>query len=199
VCIKSGFGRFSFAFLFWGFGYDGPRKKQKVAPMRRIVVLSAALLLAACGAKVQAPEVNPTDMPKGPGLFSGESGNLLQAFKGARDGQNGGGNIGVNIHLWRASLESVGFMPLLTTDNAGGVITTDWYSDPAAPNERVKANILILGKSLRPEALKVALFRQVKDAKGAWTEAPVSPATVRALEDTILTKARALRVSTLKK
>jgi hypothetical protein len=166
-------------------------------PLPYLFALGCAAVLAACGAKVEAPEVNPTDMPKGPGLFSGESGNLLQAFKGGQNAQ-GGGNIGVNIHLWRASLESVGFMPLQTTDSTGGVITTDWYSAPSAPDERVKANILILGKSLRPEALKVALFRQVKNAQGAWADAPTSPATVRALEDTILTKARALRVSTLK-
>lgn len=161
--------------------------------------LAAAVMLAACGVKPVAPEVNPTDMPKGPGLFSGESGNLLEAFKGNKDGSTTGGSIGVNIHLWRASLESVAFMPLATADSNGGVITTDWYTAPEAPNERVKANILILGKSLRPEALKVNLFRQTKAEGGNWKDDTVSPATVRALEDTILTKARALRVSTMKK
>jgi hypothetical protein len=161
-------------------------------------VLITVAMLTACGIKTQAPEINPTDTPKGPGLFSGENGDLLAAFKNAKNGAQQGGNIGVNIHLWRAGLESISFMPILTADSNGGVITTDWYTDPKAPNERVKATILILGKSLKPEALKVNLFRQTKD-KLTWVDAPISPATVTALEDAILTKARALRISTLKK
>ncbi|NBX86167.1 MAG: DUF3576 domain-containing protein [Proteobacteria bacterium] len=161
-----------------------------------IAVISTAL--TACGnIKTTAPEVNPTDMPKGPGLLSGESGNLLDAFK--RDNAEGqaGGNIGVNIFLWRASLESISFMPIQQADSNGGVIATDWYSAPEAPSERVRANILILGKSLRPDALKVNLFKQTKASDGKWADAPANPATTRALEDAILTKARALRVQSL--
>ena len=41
--------------------------------------------------------------------------------------------IGVNSYLWRASLEAVSFMPLLQTDSNGGVIVTDWYSNPNNP------------------------------------------------------------------
>ena len=72
--------------------------------------LAAVLLLAGCSSlrniKPEAPEVNPTDMPEGPGLFSGESGNILEGFKSARGNAETGGNIGVNIYLWRAALES---------------------------------------------------------------------------------------------
>ena len=156
-------------------------------------VLGAVLLAACSGAKIEAPEVNPTDMPDGPGLFSGESGNILNAFKGGKNSAETGGSIGVNIYLWRAALESVAFMPLTQADSNGGVIVTDWYTNPAQPNERVRANVLILGKTLRADALKVSLFRQVQ-SEGRWTDVPVAPATVTALEDTILTKARAIKV-----
>lgn len=163
-----------------------------------VVALSIAAILAACSkAEVKPAEVNPTDMPKGPGLLSGESGNILDAFR--NKGVNGetAGNIGVNIYLWRSALESVSFMPIQQADSNGGVIATDWYSNPSQPSERVKANILILGKSLRPEALKVSLFKQIKDKSGNWANVPASAETERQLEDTILTKARALRVKTL--
>lgn len=168
----------------------------------KAAIITAAIIttsLTACGnIKTTAPEVNPTDMPKGPGLLSGESGNLLDAFKrDANNDQAGGGNIGVNIFLWRASLESIAFMPIQQADSNGGVITTDWYSAPEAPNERVRANILILGKSLRPDALKANLFKQIKNKDGKWEDSPANPTTVRALEDAILTKARALRVQSL--
>jgi hypothetical protein len=162
--------------------------------------LASVVVLAACGAKVQPAEVNPTDMPKGPGLFSGESGNILAGFQAGRNGNaETGGKIGVSIYLWRAALESVSFMPITQADSNGGVITTDWYTAPAAPNERVRANVLILGKTLRADALKVNLFKQTKNSNGMWSDATVSPATVNALENTILTKARALKVQTLNK
>lgn len=161
--------------------------------------LATVFVLAACS-KTQAPEANPTDMPKGPGLFSGESGNILAGFKSDRNGNaETGGKIGVSIYLWRAALESVSFMPINQADSNGGVITTDWYTAPGASNERVRANVLILGKTLRADALKVSLFKQTKNSNGTWSDTTVSPATVNALENTILTKARALKVQTLSK
>lgn len=166
---------------------------------RLLAAAVCAGALAACAnAKVEAPEVNPTDMPKGPGLFSGESGNILEGFKRDRANAETGGNIGVNIYLWRAALESVAFMPITQADSNGGVITTDWYSNPAQPDERVRANVLILGKTLRADALKVSLFKQVRTG-GVWKDEAVAPATVTALEDTILTKARAIKVQTRSK
>lgn len=169
-----------------------------------VAVVASLLAVAACSSlkniETKPAEVNPTDMPKGPGLLSGESGNILSAFKSQNsDGSGSGGNIGVNAYLWRAALEAVSFMPITQADSNGGVITTDWYTSPQAPDERVKTNILILGKSLRVEALKVTLFKQTRDAKGAWTDAPVSEATRIALEDAILTKARVLKVQSLSK
>lgn len=105
--------------------------------------------------------------------------------------------IGVNSYLWRASLETLSFMPLLQTDSAGGVIVTDWYTNPKNPGERVKVTVTILDQDLRADALRVASSRQVSQS-GNWVEAPVQAATVQKLEDIILTKARDLRRSAIK-
>ncbi len=102
--------------------------------------------------------------------------------------------IGVNSYLWRASLEALSFMPLLQTDSNGGVIVTDWYTNPNNPNERMKVTVTILDQDLRADALRVAASRQVNQ-NGVWTSAPVQAATVQKLEDVILTKARDLRRS----
>jgi hypothetical protein len=104
--------------------------------------------------------------------------------------------IGVNSYLWRASLETLSFMPLTQADSAGGVIVTDWYSNPGNPNERVKVSVSILDQDLRADALRVAASRQVLQG-GNWLEAPVQAATVQKLEDIILTKARDLRRSAI--
>jgi hypothetical protein len=105
--------------------------------------------------------------------------------------------IGVNSYLWRASLETLSFMPLLQTDSAGGVIVTDWYANPANPGERVKVTVTILDQDLRADALRVAASRQIAQGSG-WADAPVQAATVQKLEDIILTKARDLRRSAIK-
>lgn len=100
--------------------------------------------------------------------------------------------IGVNSYLWRASLDALAFMPLLQTDSSGGVIVTDWYTNPKNAGERMKVTVTILDQDLRADALRVAASREVAQG-GSWVSAPVEAATVQKLEDIILTRARDLR------
>ncbi len=100
--------------------------------------------------------------------------------------------IGVNSYLWRAALDTLSFAPLAQVDSAGGVIVTDWYSNPNSPSDRVKVTATIMDANLRADALRVAASRQVLQ-NGQWVEAPVAAATVQRLEEIILTKARDLR------
>lgn len=101
--------------------------------------------------------------------------------------------IGVNSYLWRASLDTLSFMPLQSADPFGGVIITDWYADPSVPNERFKATVYILDVNLRADALNVSIFRQVQQG-GAWVDAPVSEDTESQIENAILSRARQLRL-----
>jgi hypothetical protein len=100
--------------------------------------------------------------------------------------------IGVNSYLWRAALETLSFAPMAQVDSNGGVMVTDWYSNPASPNERVKVTATILDRDLRADALRIAASRQVLQS-GQWIDAPVAAATVQRLEEIILTRARDLR------
>jgi hypothetical protein len=104
--------------------------------------------------------------------------------------------IGINSYLWRASLDSLSFMPLIQADSNGGVIITDWYANPANPGERMKVTVAILDKDLRADALRVAASRQVAQ-NGQWVDAPVQAATVQKIEEIILTRARELRRSAI--
>ena len=105
--------------------------------------------------------------------------------------------IGVNGFLWRATLDTLSFMPLVSADPYGGVIITDWYADPAAPNERFKATAYILDTRLRADGLNVAVNKQVKDASGAWVDAQAAEQTETDIENAILTSARQLRLSNI--
>ena len=100
--------------------------------------------------------------------------------------------IGVNAYLWRATLDTLSFMPLLQTDSNGGVVVTDWYVNPQTPGERIKVTVSILDQDLRADAVRVAALRQVNQG-GSWVAAPVQAATTQKLEDIILTRARDLR------
>ena len=105
--------------------------------------------------------------------------------------------IGVNTFLWRASLDTLAFMPLVSADPYGGVIITDWYISPDTPTERFKATVYILDSRLRADGLNVSLVKEVRGADGQWTAAPVSTQTEIDVENAILTRARQLRISTI--
>jgi len=105
-------------------------------------------------------------------------------------------NMGVNSYLWRASLETLNFMPLEQVDPFGGVIVTDWYASAEAPNERFKANVYILDTNLRADALKTSIFKQTRTA-GGWQDAAVDADTARQIENSILTRARQLYIATV--
>ena len=104
-------------------------------------------------------------------------------------------SIGVNGFLWRASLDTLAFMPLLNADPWGGVINYDWYVNPQTPNERFKATVFILDSRLRADALNVSVTKQIKMETGEWTAAPVAAQTETDLENAILTRARQLNLA----
>ncbi|WP_439544931.1 DUF3576 domain-containing protein [Sandarakinorhabdus sp.] len=141
--------------------------------MRRIVTLvflsSLALMAPACGRK--QPKIAAEAPPRVTTL-------------------------GINAYLWRAALDTIGFMPLAQVDSNGGVIITDWYVSPQSANERVKVTVTVLDTELRADALTVNVQRQTLGATG-WTDAGVRAGTVQRMEETVLAKARDLRRSTM--
>jgi hypothetical protein len=173
-------------------------------------VLGATLLLGACaGVKPEAkfPDPDEEKRYRYGSVLGGEGGFTLlgprRADAGAQDAQG----IGVNSYLWRASLDTLAFMPIVSADPFGGVILTDWYSPPETPNERFKVNLYILDRQLRADGVRVSVFRQQRGNAGGgtaastgsqggeWRDAGVNNETASRLEDTILTRARQLRIA----
>ena len=106
--------------------------------------------------------------------------------------------IGVNGYLWRASLDTLNFMPLASADPYGGVIITDWYANPEKPDERFKAQVYILDTRLRADGLNVTVYKQTRASTAAgWIDAPTAAETATEIENAILTRARQLRLSNL--
>ena len=126
-------------------------------------------------------------------IFGSSTANTSTASS-ADIGPEENGALGVNAYLWRASLDTLAFMPLVSADPYGGVIITDWYSNPDKKDERMKATVYILDTRLRADGISAAVFRETL-TNGVWTPASVSPDTNVALENAILSKARELRLS----
>jgi len=105
------------------------------------------------------------------------------------------GGIGVNGYLWRATLDTLAFMPLASADPFGGTVITDWYVNPEKPDERFKCTVYILDSRLRADGLKVTVFKQTRGAGGDWVDSPTAAQTETDIENAILTRARQLRLS----
>ncbi len=155
---------------------------------RLLSILAVATALSGCAWVKQ-------DLAKGVPGFGKKTGNK-ERTRAADLAASKVTTIGVNAYLWRASLDTVSFMPLVQADANAGVIVTDWYTNPNSPTERMKLTISILDKDLRADAVRVAASRQVA-TNGAWVDSPVQAATVQKLEEIILTKARDLRRSAI--
>ncbi len=100
--------------------------------------------------------------------------------------------IGVNAFLWRATLDTLSFMPMRTIDSKGGVILTEWKITPGNVNERSKVDIVIIGRKLTADALKVTVHRQLDKGNGWLDEAPRPGASIN-IRNAILMQARLLR------
>jgi len=168
-------------------------------------IMAISLVAGACGdTKYDYPESSTnrdryknqpagTDKTNQGGLFGAKGLNLF----GGEDKKKGDDSgIAVNSFLWRGALDTISFMPLASADPFGGVIITDWYTPPETPQERVKVQVLILDRDLRADGIKATVHRQKLTPQG-WADQPVEPKTATDLENTILTRARQLRIAQL--
>jgi hypothetical protein len=175
-------------------------KNQRLKIGIAVLVVGA---LAGCGGtdiEYNYPRTGPGGVPtyeKHESLF-GEGGLTLWDNQGTAAQTSGeGGGIGVNSFLWRASLDTVSFLPLRSADPFGGVIITDWYAPPDAAQERFKVNIFILDRALRSDGVRARVFKQQRRSDGGWDDARADDQLDRQLEDAILTRARELRIQIL--
>ncbi len=163
-----------------------------------VTLLAALLGLSGCsGVKTSNADVNNPENAGLPAAQQGSDSTGLSWLVGK--GNSGGGGaqatqVQVNAYLWRASLDTLSFMPLVSADPFGGVIITDWYSPPATPGERFKVNAYILSNQLTASAIQVSVFHQVQNGT-QWVDSPVDPSVANGLEDRILARAADLQAA----
>ena len=100
----------------------------------------------------------------------------------------------INPYLWKASLETIDFMPLSSTDPFAGIIITDWYTTENNIGERCKLNIFVKGADLKTDNLKVSSFCQSLENNQWVNKSPIKEDNIR-LENVILNKAKILKLT----
>jgi len=85
--------------------------------------------------------------------------------------------------MWRATLETLDFLPLTTVDYSGGTVITDWYSENNS-NESIKITVRFLSNEVRSDNLKIIVHRKKCSAPANWT---TSPRKVNKIESELIT------------
>jgi hypothetical protein len=166
---------------------------------RGIASVLILVLLSACeseyfNAETVERDPNKSDHTVQGSVLGEDTANFLFGPSGPSKIQpGGGGGVGVNAYLWRATLDTMSIWPVASADPFGGVIITDWYAPPTRPNERFKLNIYILDRALRADGVRVSVFRQQRASGGDWHNAISQPQTATQIENAILTRARQFR------
>ena len=108
------------------------------------------------------------------------------------DNQNKGGgtfDFATSNELWRASLDTLDFMPLISADYGGGILITDWYNENNNYRDYIKISIRFLTNEIRSDSLKIKVYTKNCESSGECTISLDNPEIRQKLVSTILTKA----------
>ena len=163
---------------------------------KKAIKVSFLLVLSACSnpqQTIEAPKSTEDKAKLSFGSLAGPEGITLGSEKVSGRTNDSGSNV-VNRFLWQASLDTLKFAPLISSDGPGGILITDWYQ-PTDAKDRLKIQVRIKDRQLRSDALEVSVYKQVKQ-NSQWHDAGIDQKASRELENIILLRARDIRVNT---
>ena len=126
-----------------------------------LLLLLSSTLLISCGGKLPGADARKYDPDPAKRVAKN-----LEEGRGFRlsnkMGKSGGGvfEFASSNELWRASLDTIDFMPLASVNYSGGIIITDWYSTDQNSNESIKISIRFLTNEIRSDALDIKVFNK---------------------------------------
>ena len=125
-----------------------------------LILLSIFIFLTQTGCEALKPKkVSAKDFPPDPRKRVEKNINEGRGFR-----VMGGSQKGTNYEfasanpLWRATLDTLDFMPLASANYSGGIVITDWYSENNSPNEAVKISVRFLTNEIRSDALDINVY-----------------------------------------
>ena len=101
--------------------------------------------------------------------------------------------------LWRATLKSLEFLPLMNADYSGGVIIYDWYSNPNKPLEQIKISVQFLNNELRSDSLKIIAHKKICENINKCSNLEIDQQFASSVKESIINSARLLKIEETKK
>ena len=108
-------------------------------------------------------------------------------------------SFGTSNVLWRATLKSLDFMPLASIDYSGGVLVTDWYSENANPQEKIKIMVRFLSNELRSDSIKITAHKKICESIDRCSNSTLDQNFANSIKESIITSARSLKIEEAKK
>ena len=172
--------------------------------MKQFIFLIITVFLALIGCSKTDPITNErvvieVDPAKKAREAAARGGGLFGEFgKG-----NSQGTVTANFNnsnvLWRATLKSLDFLPLLNTDYTGGIIIYDWYSQNNNSKEQIKISIQFLSNELRSDSIKITAHKRICENTDKCSNLIVDQKFADTVKENIITVARSLKVEEAKK
>ena len=101
--------------------------------------------------------------------------------------------------LWRATLKSLDFLPLLNADYSGGIIIYDWYSQTNNPKEQIKISVQFLNNELRSDSIKIIAHKKICETALSCSNSTIDQNFANSIKESIITSARTLKIEEAKK
>ena len=158
-----------------------------------ITIISCAKTDPATGEKVLV-EVSPEKRARD---FADKGGGIFGDI-GKRSGSTTFEFASSNV-LWRATLKSLDFLPLLNADYSGGVIIYDWYSQTNNPKEQIKISVQFLNNELRSDSIKITAHKKICETAERCSNSTLDQNFANSIKDSIITSARTLKIEEAKK
>jgi hypothetical protein len=101
--------------------------------------------------------------------------------------------------LWRVTLKSLDFLPLINADYSGGVIIYDWYSQSNNPKEQIKISVQFLNNELRSDSIKITAHKKICETAERCSNSTLDQNFANSIKENIIASARTLKIEETKK
>ena len=164
--------------------------------MKNVIVFIIILNLISCtSSKNDGEQIEPNVTKRSEAAAKKDGGIIL--FGGDKKNSGTIDFSSTNV-MWRATLKTLNFLPLVSADYSAGLIVTDWYSEQKLGKEQIKIQVSFLSNDLKSESIVVSSFKRICEPNGICTNSSVNESVNKEIKDSIITNARLLKIEETK-
>ena len=160
-----------------------------------LIVISACAQKDPTTGEIIRMEPNPDKRAR---EFADKGGGIFGDINNKRSGSTTFEFASSNV-LWRATLKSLDFLPLLNADYSGGIIIYDWYSQTNNPKEQIKISVQFLNNELRSDSIKITAHKKICETAERCSNSTLDQNFANSIKESIIASARTLKIEEAKK